>query len=538
MKRLLSILLATMMMFTLMAPAAVAAGSAAVSVTSASANAGGTVTVAISLSGLTEGVTNAELKVSADPALKLIALEPANLPGSVIANPASGKVIFAHTDPVSVSALAVATFKIADDANGVYTVYASVSGMRNGEGVRVSANPGTGKITVHAHTWGDYSKDASGHWQKCSCGETTAKAPHIPGPAATYESAQICTICGYVIAPALPAPHEHVWGAWAPYSEVQHMRVCATDSTHVDYANHNFVDNVCADCGYVLEIIIPETPEDLDSLTAEELILIMMLMGNRTNTITATAGEGGTITPAGATKVPFAKDQTYVITPMPGYEIDSVVVDGKDKGAINQYTFKRVLAKHTITATFKKMPWVNPFKDVKENDWFYSDVAYVNSIGLMVGTSSTEFSPNETATRAQIVTTLWRLEGQPVAKTNHSFTDVENGMWYTDAIAWAAENKIVEGYGDGIFAPGDAITREQIVAILHRYAEYKELAVAAEDEAPDAYDHSDWAADNVDWAHENGIFAGIGKDITDLTENATRAEIASYLTRFCLVILA
>ncbi len=538
MKRLLSILLATMMMFTLMAPAAVAAGSAAVSVTSASANAGGTVTVAISLSGLTEGVTNAELKVSADPALKLIALEPANLPGSVIANPASGKVIFAHTDPVSVSALAVATFKIADDANGVYTVYASVSGMRNGEGVRVSANPGTGKITVHAHTWGDYSKDASGHWQKCSCGETTAKAPHIPGPAATYESAQICTICGYVIAPALPAPHEHVWGAWAPYSEVQHMRVCATDSTHVDYANHNFVDNVCADCGYVLEIIIPETPEDLDSLTAEELILIMMLMGNRTNTITATAGEGGTITPAGATKVPFAKDQTYVITPMPGYEIDSVVVDGKDKGAINQYTFKRVLAKHTITATFKKMPWVNPFKDVKENDWFYSDVAYVNSIGLMVGTSSTEFSPNETATRAQIVTTLWRAEGKPVVENKAAFTDVENGMWYTDAIAWAAENKIVDGYGDGIFAPGDAITREQIVAILHRYADYKGIAEEVSAENPSAYEYSEWAKENVAWAHENGIFAGIGKDITDLTENATRAEIASYLTRFCLMILA
>lgn len=538
MKRLLSILLATMMMFTLMAPAAVAAGSAAVSVTSASANAGGTVTVAISLSGLTEGVTNAELKVSADPALKLIALEPANLPGSVIANPASGKVIFAHTDPVSVSALAVATFKIADDANGVYTVYASVSGMRNGEGVRVSANPGTGKITVHAHTWGDYSKDASGHWQKCSCGETTAKAPHIPGPAATYESAQICTICGYVIAPALPAPHEHVWGAWAPYSEVQHMRVCATDSTHVDYANHNFVDNVCADCGYVLEIIIPETPEDLDSLTAEELILIMMLMGNRTNTITATAGEGGTITPAGATKVPFAKDQTYVITPMPGYEIDSVVVDGKDKGAINQYTFKRVLAKHTITATFKKMPWVNPFKDVKENDWFYSDVAYVNSIGLMVGTSSTEFSPNETATRAQIVTTLWRAEGKPVVENKAAFTDVEEGMWYTDAIAWAAENKIVDGYGDGIFAPGDAITREQIVAILHRYADYKGIAEEVSAENPSAYEYSEWAKENVAWAHENGIFAGIGMDITDLSEDATRAEIAAYLARFCLQILA
>lgn len=538
MKRLLSILLIVTMMFTFMVPAAFAAGGPSVNVTGASVSAGKTVTVTISLTGLTEGVTNGELKVTADSALTLVDLKAADLPGVVVTNPAAGKVVFSHTTPELVGAFAVATFKVDEDAvSGDYYISAVVTGMRNGAGLRVSANPGTGKITVHAHTWGDYSKDASGHWQTCSCGETTAKAPHIPGPAATYESAQICTICGYVIAPALPAPHEHVWGAWAPYSEVQHMRVCATDSTHVDYANHNFVDNVCADCGYVLEIIIPDTPDEFDGLTIEELILIMM-MGKCTNTITATAGEGGMISPAGATNVPFAKDQTYVITPMPGYEIDSVVVDGKDKGAINQYTFKRVLAKHTITATFKKMPWVNPFKDVKENDWFYSDVAYVNSIGLMVGTSSTEFSPNETATRAQIVTTLWRLEGQPVAQTKADFTDVAEGMWYTDAIAWAAENKIVEGYGDGIFAPGDAITREQIVAILHRYAEYKELAVAAEDEAPDAYDHSDWAADNVDWAHENGIFAGIGKDITDLTENATRAEIASYLTRFCLMILA
>lgn len=540
MKRLLSILLVATMMFTFMVPAAFAAGGPTASVTSASAKVGETVTVTISINGLNEAVTNAELKVSADSALKLIALEPANLPGSVIANPTSGKVIFAHTDPVSVSTLAVATFRVdANAASGDYYVYATVSGMRNGQGQRVSVNSGVGKITVHAHAaTGGWLNNASYHWHKCSCGQEMDKALHIPGPAATYESAQICTICGYVIAPALPAPHEHVWGAWAPYSEVQHMRVCATDSTHVDYANHNFVDNVCADCGYVLEIIIPETPEDLDSLTAEELILIMMLMGNRTNTITATAGEGGTITPAGATKVPFGRNQTYVITPMPGYEIDTVVVDGKDKGAISEYTFNRVLSKHTITATFKRIAWVNPFRDVKAADWFYSDVAYVNSVGLMIGTSSDEFSPMATATRAQIVTTLWRLEGQPVAKTNHSFTDVENGMWYTDAIAWAAENKIVDGYGDGIFAPGDAITREQIVAILHRYADYKGIAEEVSAENPSAYEYSEWAKENVAWAHENGIFAGIGMDITDLSEDATRAEIAAYLARFCLQILA
>ena len=539
MKRLLSILLATMMMFTLMAPAAFAAGSAAVSVTSASANAGGTVTVAISLSGLTEGVTNAELKVSADSALKLIALEPANLPGSVIANPGSGKVIFAHTDPVSVSTLAVATFRVdANAASGDYYVYATVSGMRNGQGQRVSVNSGVGKITVHAHAaTGGWFNNATYHWHKCSCGQEMDKALHTHGPAATVDNPQVCTVCNYELAPKLPAPHTHVYGEWTYYSATQHIRECSCGSK--EPGEHTLDENnKCTVCLHQFDVVVPETPEDLESLSAEELILIMMLMGNRTNTITATAGEGGTITPAGATKVPFAKDQTYVITPMPGYEIDSVVVDGKDKGAINQYTFKRVLAKHTITATFKRIAWVNPFRDVKASDWFYSDVAYVNSVGLMVGTSSDEFSPMATATRAQIVTTLWRLEGQPVAKTNHSFTDVENGMWYTDAIAWAAENKIVDGYGDGIFAPADATTREQIVAILHRYADYKGIAEEVSAENTSAYEYSEWAEKNVTWAHENGIFAGIGMDITDLSEDATRAEIAAYLARFCLQILA
>lgn len=539
MKRLLSILLATMMMFTLMAPAAVAAGSAAVSVTSASANAGGTVTVAISLSGLTEGVTNAELKVSADPALKLIALEPANLPGSVIANPASGKVIFAHTDPVSVSALAVATFKIADDANGVYTVYASVSGMRNGEGVRVSATSGTGTVTVHGHTAvGDWNKDSQYHWHTCSCGQEMDKALHTPGPAATVENPQVCTVCGYVLAPKLPEPHTHVYGEWTYYSTTQHIRECSCGSKEL--GDHVLDENnLCTVCGHQFPQDIPDDPDEpgfvLDSYQLAQLLL---LLRNRTYNITATAGEGGMITPAGTTKVKYRQEQTYVITPAVGYMVESVVVDGKNVGAIREYTFKDVRAKHTITATFKMIPWINPFNDVTTSDWFYNDVACAYYLGLMNGTASDAFSPNETATRAQIVTTLWRAEGKPVVENKGAFNDVEEGMWYTDAIAWAAENKIVEGYGDGIFAPDDAITREQIVAILHRYAEYKKLAVAAKDEAPDAYDHSDWAADNVDWAHENGIFSGIGKDITDLTENATRAEIASYLTRFCLVILA
>ena len=110
-------------------------------------------------------------------------------------------------------------------------------------------------------------------------------------------------------------------------------------------------------------------------------------------------------------------------------------------------------------------------------------------------------------------------------------------MYYAEAIAWAAENKIVEGHGDGIFGPDEAITREQIAAILHRYADYKALAEDVAKEAPDEYDHSEWAEENVAWAHESGLFLAIEEDISNLTDEASRAEIAAYLTRFCLFVL-
>ena len=538
MKKYISILLVAVMLLTLMVPV-MAAGVPYLSVSGAKANAGEEVTVNISLNTQNTAIRACSIKVSYSSGLTLTGFSSAQDYRESVAEGIVGFMFFASsTADVSFTA----TFKVdANAESGDYYVSASIIELIGEDYENISANPGTGTITVHGHAAvGDWNKDSKYHWHTCSCGQDFDKADHVPQTGVPATDALYCSICGYKLRDAQPVEPEHVcdFGAWTKYSTTQHIRVCKSDSTHVVYADHNFVDNVCADCGYVLEIIVPETPEDLDSLTAEELILIMMLMGNRTNTITATAGEGGTITPAGATKVPFAKDQTYVITPMPGYEIDSVVVDGKDKGAINQYTFKRVLSKHTITATFKRIAWVNPFRDVKAADWFYSDVAYVNSVGLMIGTSSDEFSPMATATRAQIVTTLWRLEGQPVAKTNHSFTDVENGMWYTDAIAWAAENKIVDGYGDGIFAPNDAITREQIVAILHRYADYKGIAEEVSAENPSAYEYSEWAKENVAWAHENGIFAGIGMDITDLSEEATRAEIAAYLARFCLQILA
>lgn len=115
----------------------------------------------------------------------------------------------------------------------------------------------------------------------------------------------------------------------------------------------------------------------------------------------------------------------------------------------------------------------NPFTDVSESDWFYDDVMFVFVKKLMVGVSDTLFDPYGTTTRAMTATTIWRMEGSPAPKGGNPFTDVKNGEWYTDAILWAAENEIAEGYGGGLFGTNDPVTREQLAAFFFRYAEYK-----------------------------------------------------------------
>ena len=108
-------------------------------------------------------------------------------------------------------------------------------------------------------------------------------------------------------------------------------------------------------------------------------------------------------------------------------------------------------------------------------DWFYSDVLFVYENGRMLGTSKTLFRPHGTATRGTMATILWRMEGSPAPKGKSSFTDVEAGKWYADAITRAAENNIFAGYGKGKFGPDDPIPREQLAAIFHRCADYKDV---------------------------------------------------------------
>ena len=177
----------------------------------------------------------------------------------------------------------------------------------------------------------------------------------------------------------------------------------------------------------------------------------------------------------------------------------------------------------------------NPFTDVSEKDWFYGDVMFVYENGLMLGTSKTLFSPHGTATRGMMATILWRMEGSPAPKGKNSFTDVEAGKWYADAITWTAENGIFAGYGKDKFGPDDPITREQLAAIFYRYAGYKgyDLTVKGNlDKFKDADKITDYAKTAMQWAVGSSLVKGKSGNLLDPQGTATRAEIAAMLHRF------
>ena len=178
---------------------------------------------------------------------------------------------------------------------------------------------------------------------------------------------------------------------------------------------------------------------------------------------------------------------------------------------------------------------VNPFTDVSEKDWFYNDAMFVYKNGLMLGTSKSLFSPHGTVTRGMMATILWRMEGSLAPKGENSFTDVEAGRWYADAITWTAENGIFAGYSKDKFGPDDPITREQLTAIFYRYADYKgyKLTVTGNlDKFEDADKITDYAKTVMQWAVGNRLIKGKSETLLDPQGTATRAEISAMLHRF------
>lgn len=176
-----------------------------------------------------------------------------------------------------------------------------------------------------------------------------------------------------------------------------------------------------------------------------------------------------------------------------------------------------------------------PFADVPSGSWYYDDVAYVYDTGLMTGLTATTFGPNLSTTRGMIVTILWRMENEPAAKHGCPFADVRRGSYYEQAIAWASENGIVTGFDSSTFAPDRAITREQLAAILFRFAAYRGMdAVTLRENLSSFQDQaaiSAYAVSALNWAVGEGLMQGTG-DKLEPTGSATRAQVAAMLRRF------
>lgn len=198
----------------------------------------------------------------------------------------------------------------------------------------------------------------------------------------------------------------------------------------------------------------------------------------------------------------------------------------------DHFSLYSVVNKDKGMTTYSKLP----FSDVRIADWFYNDVKYVYEKGMMADTAADVFAPNATTTRAMIVTILYRLEGSPAVTGTSAFVDVPAGQWYTDAVNWAAANQIVKGTSATTFAPNDSITREQMAAILYRYAQYKGYDVTKKADLSGYSDNgqvSAYAKDALAWANAAKLINGVTNTTLAPQGNATRAQVSAILHRFC-----
>lgn len=244
-----------------------------------------------------------------------------------------------------------------------------------------------------------------------------------------------------------------------------------------------------------------------------------------------TVGKNGTVEPK-LTLSHLGKSVTFTFKPDKGYRVKDVKVDGKSVGAVTTYTVDKLTVSTRIEVTFTNGKL--PFTDVRESDWFYDDVVFAYENGLFSGTSDTTFSPNTSMTRAMLVTVLYRLEGQPAVNGRSGFSDVQYNGYYEDAVTWAADNGIVNGTSTSTFSPNVNVTREQMAAILYRYAQYKKYNTAASSSLNGFTDQasvSGYATASLEWAVAEKLVNGSAGKLMP-TGNATRAQVAAILHRF------
>ena len=382
---------------------------------------------------------------------------------------------------------------------------------------------------VLGHDWGAWISNGNDtHTRVCKRDSSHAETDSCSGGTATCTARAVCTVCGGEYG-AL-APNNHTGTIYWVTTETTHEgRYTCCEAVAVPMEPHAFgewvviykatakvwgiVERTCSVCGH-------QERKDVAPLDGAAAYVLKFETngGSRISDVYAPYD----------TKIDLSKYEPvkdgYRFT---GWYLDRMLTEG--------VTSVRMTKNVTVYAGWRRTEL--PFIDVRGDDWFYDDVAYVYENGLMNGTSETTFSPYISTTRGMIVTILYRMEGKPAVLEACPFTDVKAGAYYERAIVWAAENGIVKGYGNGCFGPDDQITREQMAAILYRYAKNRGLDVSVGENTnilsyDDALDISEYAVPAMQWACGAQIIHGADGRLTPGAK-ATRAQVAAILHRFC-----
>ena len=395
-------------------------------------------------------------------------------------------------------------------------------------------------VLIHTHKYGTaWKNDGTNHWHECACGDKADVAAHV------YDNADDtdCNICGYNRTIPTYAVTIKNWGtnSYGAGSYKEGTTVTVNAGTKTGYTFNGWT----ASNGVTLA----------DSSSAETTFVMpakAVTLAVKWKSTSTSGGGGGSSTPtykptvvesvggsAAVTPANPQKGDQVTITPKPaeGKEVDKVVVtdvSGKEiaiiKNSNGTYMFTQPSGKVTVKVTYKDVKRSNPaeqFVDGVSSAWYHDAVNYVVEHGLMSGYSDNAFRPNAILTRAQLAQILYNQAGRPAAGMSN-FVDVSADAWYNDAVAWAVQNGVVGGYGDGTFRPNAPITREQFTVMLWRNSgspkSSQELHQFTDETAI-----SDYAQEALAWAVENGIVNGYSDGRLNPKGTATRAQTAQIL---------
>ena len=472
---------------------------------------------------------------------------------------------------------------------GVEKVFCTVCGEEGEEYTR--------EVSALGHDYSIWMSDETQHWQKCSrCDATTAKENHLSGDTCTtcghgcshtgvqnyegkaascvtegYEAYSVCKSCGKHVVASDPEEggsitytvtsdslvtipklaHTYTWKS----TSSRHWQECSECGYTTAELSHEYSGRVCTVCGYIKPKSSDGSSSDGSSSGGSSS---GGSSGSTTYAVSVDTAKNGSVSVSSKNA---SKGDTVTLTVKAdeGYLLKSLVVSDKDGAEMKLtdkgdgiYSFTMPGGKVTVSAVFAEdygyerdyascskdatCP-IETYADAVSAAWYHDGIHYCIQNGLMKGYDNGKFGTNDNISRGQIVTILWRLEGSP-AVSGGSFDDVASDAYYAQAVAWAAENGIVGGYGNGKFGSNDPITREQLAAILYRYAQFKDVDVSVGEDTnildfDDAQSISSYAVPAIQWACGSGVISGVSALTLDPQGITSRAQAATMLMHYC-----